>query len=90
MGKYRLNKPIRIANLNDEEYLLAIPRAQIKIRINNNVLEFIKFLDGFDIFDESIVESYLLNNNITNKEDHINMFSLFIKENLIIKINERS
>lgn len=84
MIKYQINKPIRIAKLYNDEFLLAIPKIQIKVQVNQNVLDFIQYLADKDQFDEKIIDKYVDENGIINKEEYQELFNMLIEEKLVI------
>jgi len=83
--QYKINKPLRIASIDNDEFLLAIPREQVKIKINQDVLDFIQYLSDLEEFNEDIIDKYLLDES--SKDDYIELFSSFQSEKLIIPVN---
>ena len=84
MNKYVINKPVQIATNEEDKYILSLPKEQVKIEINRNVLEFIEYLSEKSPFDVCIIDDFLSKNDATNKEDYIDLFQLFVDERLIV------
>lgn len=70
----------------NNEYLLAIPREQTKIEINQDVLEFIEYLTEKEKFDKNAINDFLILHDMGNKKEYEELFSLFAEEKLIIPV----
>lgn len=79
----KLNTPIRHVKKDTDQYELIVVPESIKVNSNNEVLNFIKFLEVEKFFDKNIVDKYLKSNNINNTDDYYELFN-FLCENKIV------
>ncbi len=67
---YRICKPMRVAPKEENMFMVSFPALDVKIEINQNVLDLLSFLVKQESFDDSIVNIYLKDYNISNKSEY--------------------
>ena len=67
---YRTCKPMRVAPKEENMFMVSFPALDVKIEINQNVLDLLSFLVKQESFDDSIVKIYLKDYNISNKSEY--------------------
>lgn len=82
---YKLNKPIHIACIKENEYILSVPRLGIRVEINENVFQFIRYLQQKKIVDSKDVENYIKQERIENAQDYIGLFQQMLQINILIQ-----
>ncbi len=67
---YRICKPMRVAPKEENMFMVSFPALDIKVEINQNVLDLLFFLIRQKAFDDSVVNIYLKDNNISNQREY--------------------
>ena len=67
---YRICKPMRVAPKEKNMFMVSFPALDIKVEINQNVLDLLSFLIRQKAFDDSVVNIYLKDNNISNQREY--------------------
>ena len=83
---YQLNNPIRIAKREENTIIINIPRAELQVEVNENVEQFILFLQNEKEFDDMIVVRFLKENDITNESDYMDIFKEMKKLKVIKEV----
>lgn len=67
---YRICKSMRVAPKEENMFMVSFPALDIKVEINQNVLDLLSFLIRQKAFDDSVVNIYLKDNNISNQREY--------------------
>lgn len=61
---------MRVAPKEENMFMVSFPALDIKVEINQNVLDLLSFLIRQKAFDDSAVNIYLKDNNISNQREY--------------------
>lgn len=61
---------MRVAPKEENMFMVSFPALDIKVEINQNVLDLLSFLIRQKAFDDSVVNIYLKDNNISNQREY--------------------
>ncbi|MDE6363625.1 MAG: hypothetical protein K2L86_05085 [Lachnospiraceae bacterium] len=67
---YRVNRPLRMVEINNNMYLLSVPRIGLRFEINDYVAELLGFMQTKGNFDFSAIEEYMERRHICNTDDY--------------------
>ncbi|MDE7030264.1 MAG: hypothetical protein K2P63_09855 [Lachnospiraceae bacterium] len=81
----RINKPLRIAETDNNMFLLSVPKTGKRFEINTNVADFIKFIQTEENFDFSTIEKFTALKHIGNTEDYKLLVRQMIEMNVLVE-----
>ncbi len=67
---YRVNRPLRMVEIDSNMYLLSVPRIGLRFEINDHVAELLRFMQTKENFDLSAIEEYMELRHICNTDDY--------------------
>ncbi len=78
---YQINRPIRIAQKEEDLFLVSLPSIGVRIEVNKNVVEFLEFLVEREPFNDIniIANEFTKRYNITNVQDYVEMIGNMIQ-----------
>ena len=83
---YRINKPFRCVKKSDDVMLVNIPRIELSIEINNNVMNFLNYLNDKIECSESTVIDFVEKYDIVNKTDYEELYRKFIELGILVPV----
>lgn len=82
---YKINKPVHVTCQRENEYILSVPRGDVRVEINENVLQFLKYLQQRECVDSKDVENYVKQEKIENTQDYMKLFEQMIQVNILVE-----
>ena len=67
---YRVNRPLRMVEIDSNMYLLSVPRIGLRFEINDHVAELLRFMQTKENFALSAIEEYMELRHICNTDDY--------------------
>jgi len=83
---YKINNPVRITQKEDDVFLLSLPKVNIRIEVNRNVIDFIEYMQLKEKIEDDVVEEYIVKNQIENKSDYCLLFNQMIDTKVVVSV----
>lgn len=82
---YKVNRPLRIVETDNNLFLLSIPRTGMRFEINDYVADFLQLLQMRESFDLSVIEEFAGLRHICNTEDYRALAGQMIEMKVLIE-----